>query len=143
VRSWDVLPDHASVNWHEGAAEALCEALQERGVAINVGLWSEHDAEAWLDSPWRDAATLVLVELPDVTGQTAVAERVLELVAQVGTPVLLHGEGRSAWDMVDLAARLGVATRIGLEDVVAGPDGQEVEGNAELVRLALSRLGGR
>jgi uncharacterized protein (DUF849 family) len=37
---------------------------------------------------------------------------------------------------VTAAARaLGRDVRIGLEDVLAGPDGEPVEGNAELVRL--------
>lgn len=143
VAEWQVLPDHASVNWHEAASEAVCAALQERGVAINVGLWSERDAEEWLDSAWVEATDLVLVELPDVGDQIEVAERLLELVRPTGLPILLHGEGRSAWEMVDLAGRQGVATRIGLEDVLEGPDGAEVAGNAELVALALERLGGR
>lgn len=142
VAEWDVLPDHASVNWHEAASEAVCAALQQRGVAINVGLWSERDAEEWLDSSWVEATDLVLVELPDVAGQVEVAERLLELVRPSGRPVLLHGEGRSAWEMVDLAGRAGVTTRIGLEDVLEGPDGTEVAGNADLVALALGRLGG-
>ena len=140
---WEVLPDHASVNWHEAAAEAVCAALQERGVAINIGLWSERDAEEWLDSAWVEATDLVLVELPDVGDQVEVAERMLAMVRPTGRPVLLHGEGRSAWEMVDLAGRAGVATRIGLEDVLEGPDGAEVGGNADLVALALGRLGGR
>ena len=143
VAEWDVLPDHASVNWHEAASEAVCAALQERGVAINIGLWSERDAEEWLDSAWVGATDLVLVELPDVGEQAEVAERLLELVRPTGLPILLHGEGRSAWEMVDLAGRAGVATRIGLEDVLEGPEGAEVTGNAELVALALERLAGR
>lgn len=143
VAEWDVLPDHASVNWHEAASEAVCAALQARGVAINVGLWSERDAEEWLDSAWVEATDLILVELPDVGDQAEVAERLVELVRPTGLPILLHGEGRSAWEMVDLAGRAGVATRIGLEDVLEGPDGLEVTGNAELVALALERLGGR
>ena len=108
-----------------------------------MGLWSERDAEEWLDSAWVEATDLVLVELPDVGDQGEVAERLLELVRPTGLPILLHGEGRSAWEMVDLAGRAGVATRIGLEDVLEGPDGAEVAGNAELVVLALERLGGR
>jgi uncharacterized protein (DUF849 family) len=31
----------------------------------------------------------------------------------------------------------GLPTRVGLEDTTAGPDGEPVIGNAELVRLAL------
>ena len=35
------------------------------------------------------------------------------------------------------AGTLGLPTRIGLEDTTVGPDGSTVEGNAELVELAL------
>jgi uncharacterized protein (DUF849 family) len=39
------------------------------------------------------------------------------------------------------AAREGLPTRIGLEDTLAGPDGEPVSGNTELVRCALEVLG--
>ncbi len=55
-----------------------------------------------------------------------------------GLPRLLHGEGEGCWPLVAQAAREGLLTRIGLEDTTAGPDGEPVSGNAELVRLALS-----
>lgn len=139
VAEWTVLPDHASVNWHEPQATSVCRALHERGVAINVGLWTESDARSWLDSSWVDATAVVLLELADLPAQVDVARRLLDLVRPTGLPVLLHGEGRSAWPVLDLAVQVGVRTRIGLEDVLDGPDGQPVAGNAELVELASSR----
>ena len=57
-----------------------------------------------------------------------------------GLPRLLHGEGESCWPLVAHAAREGLPTRIGLEDTTAGPDGEPVSGNAELVQLALGVL---
>jgi uncharacterized protein (DUF849 family) len=36
------------------------------------------------------------------------------------------------------AGQLGLATRIGLEDVLTGPDGEPVTGNADLTRRALA-----
>ena len=51
---------------------------------------------------------------------------------------LLHGEGERCWPMVALAGRLGLPTRIGLEDTLTAPDGTPVSGNAALVRHALS-----
>jgi uncharacterized protein (DUF849 family) len=56
----------------------------------------------------------------------------------VTAPRLLHGEQAACWPLVRQAGRLGLPTRIGLEDTTAGPDGQPVSGNAELVRLALA-----
>jgi len=55
-------------------------------------------------------------------------------------PRLLHGEGDGCWPLIRYAGRLGVATRIGLEDTVAGPDGGPAGGNGDLVRLALAVL---
>ncbi len=45
-------------------------------------------------------------------------------------PVLLHGEGTSAWPALLLAGRLGLSTRIGLEDVLVLPDGAQAADNA-------------
>jgi uncharacterized protein (DUF849 family) len=139
VAAWTTLPDHASVNWHERDADGLAAALVGRGVALNAGLWTEDAAEDWLDSPWREHTDLVLLELADAPGQRPVAERLLALVEPAGVPVLLHGEGRSAWPVLDLAVERRVATRIGLEDVVEGPDGETVGSNADLVRTAVAR----
>jgi uncharacterized protein (DUF849 family) len=57
-------------------------------------------------------------------------------------PRLLHGEGEGCWPLVAHAARAGLPTRIGLEDTTAGPDGELVSGNADLVRLALDVMKG-
>jgi uncharacterized protein (DUF849 family) len=142
IAAWDVLPDHASVNWHEPGAQDVCEALVSRGVAINVGLWTLDDAEHWLGSSWAERTDLVLLELADLPDQHEEGARLLQLVRPRGLPVLLHGEGRSAWPMLDLAVSSGVSTRIGLEDVVEGPDGEDVEDNAGLVSLARARGAG-
>jgi uncharacterized protein (DUF849 family) len=44
VRAWTVLPDHASVNWHEEGAGTVADALLERGVDIEAGIFSGTDA---------------------------------------------------------------------------------------------------
>jgi uncharacterized protein (DUF849 family) len=51
--------------------------------------------------------------------------------------MLLHGEQAATWPLVRHAGRLGLPTRIGLEDVLTGPEGDPVRDNAQLVRLAL------
>lgn len=40
VRAWTVLPDHASVNWHEDGAAHVSAALLDRGIGIEVGVYS-------------------------------------------------------------------------------------------------------
>ena len=56
-------------------------------------------------------------------------------------PVLLHGEDAGAWPVLRLAGRLGLATRVGLEDTLVLPDGQPALSNAQLVAGALAQYG--
>lgn len=142
VAAWQVLPDHASVNWHEPDAHELAAALLERGVGLAVGLWSVADAESWIASDLVDRTAVVLLELPDAALQEPVADELLALVRPTGRPILLHGEERSAWPMLDLAVRHGVGTRVGFEDVVELPTGELPAGNADLVAAAVARGAG-
>ncbi len=145
VRSWTALPDVASVNWHEPGADAVAGALLGLGVEMEAGLWNEDAVEAWRGSPARDRCTQVLLELPDGLDSEATvieADRLLDLVrtAVRDVPVLLHGEGISCWPALRHAARRGLATRIGLEDVLELPDGSPAPDNAALVRAARALL---
>ncbi|MFJ8587126.1 3-keto-5-aminohexanoate cleavage protein [Streptomyces sp. NPDC093595] len=144
VRSWTVLPDHASVNWHEPGAEEVAAALLERGVGVEAGVWSGTDgARRFLASPLASRVTRVLAEVTD-TGPTTAEATARTLLAQLGdaggVPVLLHGEDGGAWPVARLAVRLGLDTRIGLEDTLYLPDGRPARSNAQLV-AALSGLG--
>ncbi|MDR6978788.1 uncharacterized protein (DUF849 family) [Streptomyces sp. 3330] len=145
VRDWTVLPDHASVNWHEPGAEELAAALLERGVGVEAGVWSGTDGAArFARSPLGPRTLRVLAEVtdtaPDTAGSTALA-LLTELGAAFGRPVLLHGEDGGAWPVLRLAARLGLATRVGLEDTLALPNGERAPSNARLVTEALALLG--
>ncbi|MGW2619092.1 3-keto-5-aminohexanoate cleavage protein [Streptomyces sp. NPDC001500] len=145
VRGWTALPDHASVNWHEPGAEHVAAALLERGVGVEAGIWSGTDAAArFAASPLGPRVLRVLAEVTDTDGRTAVptARALLaELGPAFGRPVLLHGEDGGAWPVLRLAQRLGLATRIGLEDTLYLPDGQRASSNAELVSQAAARQG--
>lgn len=138
VRSWTVLPDHASLNWHEDGADDVAAALLDRGVQVEAGLWHLAGVAAWQASPHRDRCLRVLLELPDGLDAAATEEEAERLLAAVGEgpPVLLHGEGSSCWAALTLAARRGLDTRIGLEDVLHLHDGSEAPDNAALVRAA-------
>jgi uncharacterized protein (DUF849 family) len=141
VRAWPVLPDFASVNWHEDGAEEVAAALLDRGVGVEAGIWHSRAAEAWLASPHRDRCLRVLVELPDrpdVEATAARAGRLVGLVAGRAPQMVLHGEGASAWPLLRSAAARGVGTRIGLEDVLVLPDGSPAPDNAALVRAAVT-----
>lgn len=136
IADWDVLPDFASVNWHEDGADEVAAALLDRGVAIEIGLWSLSAARTWLGSPLRSECLRVLVELSG-TATIAMADEILDVVGDA-FPVLLHGEGDSCWPMLEYSRSLGHGIRIGLEDTLELPDGTPVLDNATLVRTALS-----
>ena len=140
VRAWTVLPDFASVNWHEDGADDVAAALLERGIGVEAGLWHSAAVDVWLASPLRDRCLRVLVEVPDGPGPAEAVAEADRLLARLGVShrqeVLLHGEGSSCWPVLRLAVRLGLATRIGLEDVFVLPDGSPAQDNAALVAAA-------
>ncbi|GAA2437812.1 3-keto-5-aminohexanoate cleavage protein [Streptomyces glaucus] len=156
IRSWTVLPDHASVNWHEPGAERVAAALLERGVGVEAGLWSGTDgADRFARSPLGPKVLRVLAEVTD-TDPDGALDSARALLSGLGVtlprasaagsaraggrpprPVLLHGEDGGAWPVLRLAGRLGLATRAGLEDTLFLPDGRRARSNAELVAAAL------
>jgi uncharacterized protein (DUF849 family) len=140
VRSWTVLPDLASVNWHEPGAEEVAAALLERGVGVEAGLWSGTDGvRRFLASPLAPRVSRVLAEVTDADPVTA-GDTARALLAELGDahglPVLLHGEDGGAWPVLRLALRRGLDTRVGLEDTLLLPDGRPADSNARLVAEA-------
>ncbi|MGW3987824.1 3-keto-5-aminohexanoate cleavage protein [Streptomyces sp. NPDC004830] len=147
IRGWTALPDHASVNWHEPGAEEIAAALIDRGVDVEAGIWSGTDAaRRFASSPLGPKVLRVLAEVTDPDPSTAAASA-RALLSDLGTahgrPVLLHGEDGGAWPVLRLAGRLGLATRIGLEDALHLPDGRPARSNAELVTAGLREYAGR
>ncbi|GAA3134592.1 hypothetical protein GCM10010521_20530 [Streptomyces rameus] len=55
--------------------------------------------------------------------------------------MLLHGQEGGTWPVLRLAGRLGLATRIGLEDTLLLPDNRRARSNARLVAEALAQHG--
>ncbi|AVH61553.1 hypothetical protein C4B68_32080 [Streptomyces dengpaensis] len=143
VRSWTVLPDHASVNWHEPGAEEVAAALLDRGIGVEAGIWSGTDgATRFAASPLAPRVLRVLAEVMDTSPDTA-EESSRALLADLGTahgrPVLLHGMEGGAWPVLRLAGRLGLMTRIGLEDTLALPDGERAISNGQLAAEGLAQ----
>ncbi|WP_432988241.1 3-keto-5-aminohexanoate cleavage protein [Dactylosporangium sp. CA-233914] len=128
------MPDFASVNVSEAGFTALAATLGELGIAVEAGVWSLQDAGA------LSIAADVPRVLVEIMGPGDDPETILARLDEVGVAGerLLHGEGARCWPIVALAGRLGLPTRIGLEDTLAGPDGAPVADNAGLVRLALN-----
>ncbi|WP_327657317.1 3-keto-5-aminohexanoate cleavage protein [Streptomyces sp. NBC_00483] len=72
VRAWTVLPDHASVNWHEDGATDVAAALLERGVGIEAGIYSgTGTAQPFLDWPQSHRVLRILAEITETTPQRA------------------------------------------------------------------------
>lgn len=144
IAEWTVLPDYASVNWHEAGADDVAMLLRSRGVGVEAGIWDGVGLAAWRRSAVRGDCLRVLVELPD-EAPDVVRDHAEGLIAHVAReepemPVLLHGEERSAWVAFDLAVERGLDARIGLEDVLTLPDGFAAPDNAALVRAAVRRI---
>ena len=140
IRSWTVVPDHASVNFHEKGAELVAEALFERGVAVEAGILAGTDAaDRFLRWPHAHHVLRILAEVGDTDPRTATgtAKALLhDLGTRLGRPILLHGEDGGAWPVLRLAVRLNLDVRIGLEDTLALPDGAPAADNAVLVQTA-------
>jgi uncharacterized protein (DUF849 family) len=64
VRGWSVVPDFASVNWHEAGSVELAGELLERGVGVEAGLWTPEAVESWNAWSQRSRCLRVLLEVP-------------------------------------------------------------------------------
>jgi uncharacterized protein (DUF849 family) len=141
VEGWTVLPDFASVNWHEPGSEPLAHLLHTMGLGVEVGIFHTEAAESWARSEIAAHCMRVMVELgPE--GDIATADDVLGEVLAAGSPapVLLHGLDESCWPLLEHAGARGLQARIGLEDTLALPDGSPAPDNAALVAAAVQLL---
>ena len=138
-------PDAASVNWHEHRSTEIADLLADRGIGVEAGLWTPAATATFVASGWserEDIVERILIEvIPGISplsdGPQA-AERIASALGRVRIPVLIHGEGDWTWPTLFWALESGYDSRIGFEDTLAGPDGQYVRDNAEMVRHALS-----
>jgi uncharacterized protein (DUF849 family) len=145
VAGWGERPDFASVNFGEPGTAELCSALQAIGVGIEAGLDTPEAAERYVYSTVFGACVRVLIEPSelgmDLAAELATVAAIEAVLDQAGdtTPRLLHGEGATAWALIDAAIARGYDTRIGLEDVLLLPDGAIAADNAALVAAAVLR----
>lgn len=141
IESWSVLPDFASVNWHEPGAPELAELLLSRGVGVEAGIFHTEAAESWAASVVAPHCLRVMVEL-GADGDVATADEIIAVVAGAGSPAptLLHGLDDSCWPLLQHAGARGLQARIGMEDTLALPDGSRADGNAALVSAAVGLL---
>jgi uncharacterized protein (DUF849 family) len=108
---------------------------------VEPGLWQPRAVSAWQLWPRRIDNVRILLEITEDLPPDEAVAAARRLVASLGRdtegiPVLLHGEGTSAWPVFDVAVREGLQARIGLEDTLVLPDGSPASGNADLVTAA-------
>jgi uncharacterized protein (DUF849 family) len=141
VEGWTVLPDFASVNWHEPGSSELALLLLSRGLGVEVGIFHAEAAESWARSEIARHCMRVMIEL-QADADIATADDLLSRVMAAGSPapVLLHGLDESCWPLLEHAGVRGVQTRIGMEDTLTLPDGSSPPGNAALVSAAVELL---
>jgi uncharacterized protein (DUF849 family) len=141
VEGWTVLPDFASLNWHEPGSPELAELLLGRGLGVEVGLFHAEAAASWAKSDIAKHCMRVMIELQG-DEDVAVADDMLARVHAAGSPapVLLHGFDESCWPLLEHAGVVGVQTRIGMEDTLRLPDGTTAPDNAALVSAAVELL---
>ena len=133
-------PDVCSVNVHESGWEMVCSAAESVGIGVELGVWTSGDAVTLSRHRVPRGTIRVLAESTVSCPNTAVAEgvRIMRaLGAELGVPILLHGEEGGAWPVLEYAAGLNLDTRIGFEDVLVLPDGWLATGNDNLVAKAL------
>jgi uncharacterized protein (DUF849 family) len=140
ISEWTDLPELVTANMGEAEIAELCHYLSQRGVAIEAGLLSTSDAEAFVRSGLAELCERVLIEPLDAVAKEATqhAAAIEEVVERAGISLrqMHHGDGRASWSVNRRGAERGHDIRTGLEDTVVLPDGTIATDNAELVRAA-------
>ena len=141
VDGWTVLPDFASVNWHEPGSQDLARLLLSKGIGVEVGIFHSEAAGSWATSDMAQHCMRVMIEL-GADGDVATADDLLSQVmaAQSPAPVLLHGLDESCWPLLEHAGIRGVQARIGMEDTLRLPDGSTAPDTAALGSAAVQLL---
>lgn len=149
VAGWADGPDFASLNFSEPEPLSLGELLLGNGIGVEAGIWTPDDADRLAKSGLAPRCMRVLVEPQErepadaLANARAIRARLAE--AGIDRPLLQHGYGSAAWDVLRVAVADGLDTRIGLEDATTLPDGSAPAGNSDLVAaaVALARAGER
>lgn len=142
VGRWGALPDSATVDIDEPGSVEVVRLLVDRRIRVRAGLPTV-DAARILATMSLEVSSVVLRpqerSLSEAQRTVNQIEQVLDR-GKVQVPRLLHGRDDTAWPLLDQAAAAGYDLRIGLEDTRYGPEGGEARDNANLVRMAVSRM---
>lgn len=140
MAGWTVRPDYVSINLSEPDAPEVMRLMRGMGVGIELGLASLVDVARLLTlaDPARGAVRAMIEMQGDFAAAQAEAGAMRAALSRAlpGVPLLVHGFDANAWDFIRVARDWGVATRIGMEDVLYLPGG-DAAGNAALVAAAM------
>jgi uncharacterized protein (DUF849 family) len=142
IQAWQSPPDVVSLNIAEPGIVALGGALLDRGIGIEAGVFTLHDADTLLAVPWADRVHRVLVEVifeHDDTTAVKLAQAIDARVAVLGRPRLWHADAQANWAVVDAGLAAGADVRVGLEDTLIGRDGRPAPANAAQVAQTVAR----
>jgi uncharacterized protein (DUF849 family) len=136
ITAWRQRPDFVSVNVSELGWVGIARAALHADIGVEAGLATTDDAAAFARSPFAHSVLRALIE---VDGGADEARAVAELIPP-GVPQLWHGYGALTWEVIAAASAAGIDVRVGLEDVLALPDGRVATDNVALVAAALDLI---
>jgi uncharacterized protein (DUF849 family) len=139
LAQWRQLPDFASVNFDEDGCELVARLLLARGVGVEAGVLDVASTARFLAADIPVVRVLIELQEQRLDDALPAADAIVAALGDHPAPRLLHGHGAIVWELLDEAARRGYQGRIGLEDVVALPDGRPATNNLELFTLAQVR----
>ena len=140
ISGWTVWPDVLCVNLSEEGIDDVLALAGGRGAVLEAGLAVPADVQKFRalgPLHWRR------VLLEPLSPEPAAAEQELRaLLDALGDfrpdlPRLAHGMDGAAWPLLRRAARLGLNSRIGFEDVLTLPAGERPAGTLDLYRAGL------
>lgn len=144
VQVWDVLPDFASVNFHEEGAARLAATFIGRGVGVEAGMSTTQAARNLVLSGLAGQCLRILIEPQETEiGRALSTIGAIEGVlrdSRITIATVLHGIDSTAWELLDEAVRRGYSVRIGFEDTLRLRSDRIAQNNAELIREARARI---
>lgn len=142
--AWHVLPDYVSVNLSEADAPEVIRQMLDMGIGVEAGLATVADAERFVALPEAGQCLRILIEIEEQeeTAAKRVAQDIMLVLDAAGMapPRQLHGFDASQWPLFEMAVKLGLDQRIGLEDGCLLPDGSVAAGNADMIAAAAALI---
>jgi uncharacterized protein (DUF849 family) len=143
LERWTVFPDTLCVNLSEEGIDEVITLAHERGLSFEAGLFTPEDVKYFKSLQhvqWRR----VLLE-PLSTNVEEAHTQLSSLRAALGTPWLdiphvVHGMDDATYPLLQTAAQITQASRIGFEDTLYLPDGSLATDNTQLFLSALALM---